>query len=131
MIPKKQIINSFTKVVKELYGDRLAKVLLYGSYARGDFHENSDIDFLVVLNDDEIGLGKELAYMNKAIFQLTLKYGIAISHYPTTQNRLENSQGFFYQQVRKESKIIYERRNSQDNKQGRRLLIRRTVKHTV
>jgi predicted nucleotidyltransferase len=99
----------------KLYGKRLAKIILYGSYARGDYHENSDIDFLIVLNDEEILVGKELAYMNKAIFQLTLQYNIAISHYPTTKHRFENSQSMFYQQIRKEGKIIYERRNRENN----------------
>ncbi len=40
--------------LQTLYGKRLAKLILYGSYARGDQHEGSDIDFLVVLKDDDI-----------------------------------------------------------------------------
>ncbi len=110
--PIKAIIQ---QEITKLYGERLAKIILYGSYSRGDYHENSDIDFLVVLNDEEILIGKELAYMNKAIFQLTLQYNIAISHYPTTKNRFENSQAMFYQQIRKEGKIIYERRNRENS----------------
>ncbi|MBQ6993178.1 MAG: nucleotidyltransferase domain-containing protein [Lachnospiraceae bacterium] len=27
-----------------MLGDRLKKVILYGSYARGDYNENSDVD---------------------------------------------------------------------------------------
>jgi len=50
--------NTLTQAVKSelqtLYGKRLAKLILYGSYARGDYHEGSDIDFLVVLKDDDI-----------------------------------------------------------------------------
>lgn len=33
----KEIAASFKKTVSELYGQRLVKVVLYGSYARGDF----------------------------------------------------------------------------------------------
>ena len=32
-----------------LYGDRLVRVVLYGSQARGDAHDDSDVDVLVVL----------------------------------------------------------------------------------
>jgi uncharacterized protein len=32
-----------------LYGDRLARLVLYGSHARGDAREDSDLDLLVVL----------------------------------------------------------------------------------
>ena len=34
----------------ELYGERLRGVYLYGSYARGDYHVDSDVDVLVALN---------------------------------------------------------------------------------
>jgi predicted nucleotidyltransferase len=36
--------------LRELYGDRLRAVLLFGSWARGDAHPESDIDLLVVLD---------------------------------------------------------------------------------
>ncbi len=35
-----------------LYGDRLARVVLYGSQARGDARPDSDVDLLVVLHGD-------------------------------------------------------------------------------
>lgn len=102
MIPKKQIINSFTKAIKELYGERLAKVLLYGSYARGDFHENSDIDFLVVLNDESIAVGDEIRYISPKAHLLTLDFEIVISYLPTTLKKLQFSNNPFYRNIRKE-----------------------------
>jgi predicted nucleotidyltransferase len=55
LLLKKEIVSKrFKEIMQELYGERLSKIILYGSYARGDFHEESDIDFLVVLNDEEI-----------------------------------------------------------------------------
>ncbi|MFN0014530.1 MAG: nucleotidyltransferase domain-containing protein [Saprospiraceae bacterium] len=58
MVDKDAIAQAVKAELQRLYGDRLAKVILYGSYARGDFHEESDIDFLVVLKDVEIDVGK-------------------------------------------------------------------------
>lgn len=43
----------FKQAMQDLYGDRLANVILYGSYARGDFYAESDVDFMVVLKDSE------------------------------------------------------------------------------
>ena len=40
------IISEFTKKVKEILGDRVKKIILYGSYARGDYKKNSDIDIV-------------------------------------------------------------------------------------
>lgn len=50
------IINEFIKGVNDILGDRVKKIILYGSYARGDYNENSDIDIMVLTNltDDEI-----------------------------------------------------------------------------
>ena len=52
------IIISFANGVKKILGDDLKKIILYGSYARGDYSENSDIDIMVLttLTDSEISL---------------------------------------------------------------------------
>ncbi|GBU22746.1 nucleotidyltransferase [Fibrobacteres bacterium R8-0-B4] len=33
---------------KEVLGDKLEKVILFGSYARGDYDEESDIDIMII-----------------------------------------------------------------------------------
>ena len=49
-------IQEFVKKVNELLGDRVKRIVLYGSYARGDFNNSSDIDIMILtdLTDDEI-----------------------------------------------------------------------------
>ena len=42
------IVNDFLNKVKELLQDRLKKVILYGSYARGDYDNSSDIDIMLL-----------------------------------------------------------------------------------
>lgn len=46
----KQIIREFTIKSKELLGNHLKQMILYGSYARGDFNENSDIDIMILID---------------------------------------------------------------------------------
>lgn len=45
-----QIARAVAADLRELYGDRLRTVLLFGSWARGDADPESDIDLLVVLD---------------------------------------------------------------------------------
>ena len=54
MIDKALVIKDFTETMKNHYSDRLSKIILYGSYARGDFNEESDIDFMVVIKDEGV-----------------------------------------------------------------------------
>lgn len=55
-------LNQYVRKIKEIYGDALQKVILYGSYARGDFNADSDIDIMILVNasDEEI-IEKKLA----------------------------------------------------------------------
>ena len=51
-----EIIKEFARQVKEILGENLVQVILYGSYARGDYRENSDIDIMILtrLTDQQI-----------------------------------------------------------------------------
>jgi uncharacterized protein len=45
------IVKEFKELLKAVHKDNLKAVILYGSMARGDFDDESDIDVLVVLNE--------------------------------------------------------------------------------
>ena len=51
-----KIVREFVNQANELLGDRIKKNILYGSYARGDYKKNSDVDLMILtdLSDDEI-----------------------------------------------------------------------------
>lgn len=50
------IIKEFMEGVKEILGTRVKKIILYGSYERGDYRQNSDIDIMILtdLKEEEI-----------------------------------------------------------------------------
>ncbi len=100
------LIADFKAAVTGLYGDRLAKVILYGSYARGDAHEESDVDFLVVLKDESISVYREIDRMNDVVFDLSLKFNRMISIVPSTTSKLVKSKMPLYHSVREEGKEV-------------------------
>lgn len=44
------LIERYADGIHGIYGSDLASVILYGSYARGDYNDNSDIDIMILLN---------------------------------------------------------------------------------
>lgn len=49
--PVKQALSRFGHRLRQRFGERLCEVVLFGSYARGDADEDSDVDVLVVVDD--------------------------------------------------------------------------------
>ncbi|MCM1217443.1 MAG: nucleotidyltransferase domain-containing protein [Lachnospiraceae bacterium] len=50
---EERIKNITTEVNEELiklFGGKIERVILYGSYARGDFDLESDVDIMILLN---------------------------------------------------------------------------------
>ena len=41
------ILQKLTQIYRSVYGENLVQVILYGSYARGDYHTDSDVDVLL------------------------------------------------------------------------------------
>ncbi len=80
----KKVLEEFKKEIKKLYGHRLKQIILYGSYARGNATEDSDIDLLIVL-EGEVSPGKEIDRMIDIITEINLKYGVLISVYPVSE----------------------------------------------
>ena len=51
----KKVLQLYAKRAckKHIYGNKLDKIILYGSYARGDNTEESDIDIMILLDCDK------------------------------------------------------------------------------
>ncbi|MEW5842684.1 MAG: nucleotidyltransferase domain-containing protein [Bacteroidota bacterium] len=64
---------------KHLLGDNLKKIILYGSYARGDYDKESDIDFAAITNIKNEDLNAFTNEIGEIITDLTLKYGILVT----------------------------------------------------
>lgn len=56
MDEKRMMLKDLTEEICPLFGDSLAKIILYGSYARGDYSPQSDIDLMILtkMSDEEI-----------------------------------------------------------------------------
>ena len=82
----KKAIEEFKREARRLYAGRLKRVILYGSWARDEATEGSDIDVIVVLKGKVIP-GKEIDRMIDVVTDILLKHGELISLYPVSEKR--------------------------------------------
>jgi len=61
-----------------IYGDRLKGVYLYGSYARGDYRQGSDVDVMILLSDYK-SYWEELERSTDLASDVSLKYDVTVS----------------------------------------------------
>jgi predicted nucleotidyltransferase len=101
-----QIAKEYKAVLHSLYGDELAELVLFGSYARGDQHDESDIDFAIVLRDSHTRSADDKIKTSTLDSRLSLKYGLMLSSLLTSFHKKQTSMQGVYQDIRKEGIII-------------------------
>lgn len=74
-----EIINSIVVFSKDLFGDKFQSVILYGSYARGDYDEESDIDIMIMVDMSREELVKYRKIINNFCADLDLQYNVLLS----------------------------------------------------
>lgn len=84
-----QIATDVAHDLKRLYGDRLRQVVLFGSWARGDAHPESDIDLLVVL-DKVDSPWQELRRMDDIAWRYSFENDTVISVLPVAESDLND-----------------------------------------
>lgn len=48
------IIPEIEKRIRTAFGSKVLKIILFGSYAREDYDSESDVDFLVIVDDENL-----------------------------------------------------------------------------
>jgi len=72
-----QITQDVSRRVQAVLGSRLHSVILFGSYARGDYDDESDIDIMVLadVGEDVRNFARKLNIVSSDV---SLEYGITI-----------------------------------------------------
>lgn len=103
------ILKIFAKRMLELYGDDLAKVVLYGSYARGDNRENSDIDIMVLVRASDDVIKEKMNEIYDFAFDIEMDTGIDIS--PVVKNEEQYNYWLdtlpYYKNIQNEGVLLY------------------------
>ena len=73
------ILKATTKAYHEVYKTKLVSIILYGSYARGDYQKDSDVDIVAIVKGNREELQSELKKIWDVSSDLELEYGTIVS----------------------------------------------------
>ncbi len=79
------ILNEYVNNLVSIYASDLKTVILYGSYARGDFNEDSDIDIMILVDLDDEAIQSLSHDLSDATYDFNCKYDVLIM--PIVKNK--------------------------------------------
>ena len=96
-----ELLGEVRERLRRAHGRRLRGVVLYGSEARGQADEQSDIDLLVLL-EDPVDYGRDLETNLEALYPLSLQVGLRISAKPVSATEYDTVDCPLYRHARRE-----------------------------
>jgi len=101
-----ELTSDVKRALTQVYGPRLERLVLYGSYARGQANAYSDVDFLAVLREDEIQYGDEVRTLVDVTYPFCDQYNVLVSVKPTSLRKYLQADTFFYENVRRDQIVL-------------------------
>ena len=98
----KTIVAELRRRLTVLYGSRLKGTYLFGSCARDEAQDESDIDVLIVL-DRVDNYSKEIDRTSESISELSVTHGVSISRVFASERQWRDDQTLFFLNVREEA----------------------------
>lgn len=87
---RERSFEAFARRVKDAIGEDVHEIILYGSTARGEATETSDVDVLIVLGRPRDSAQREM--ISTLAFEVGLEFDVAISYLIQSKERFESRQ---------------------------------------
>lgn len=103
-------INRFVTECAKILGNRLKKIILYGSYARGDYNNSSDIDILVLTDYEQSQFYSVLKKISNMTYDIELDYNVILVPLIGNINNFNDEIDAipFYSNIKKEGVVLSE-----------------------
>ena len=103
------LIEQYILEVRKIYGSHLCKVILYGSYARGDYKTDSDIDIMILLDISDIELKKYSQQLFYMTYDFNMDHNLDIKPIAKSEQHFRKwvTNYHFYANINKEGVILY------------------------
>lgn len=98
------ISQKIAQSYRSIYGNSIKGIFLYGSYARGDFDEESDIDYAAIIEGERLPLQEKLKRVWKDAADIGLEHDVLVSPTMIPEAEFERYQDIlvFYKSIKKD-----------------------------
>ena len=105
----KNITSEVNEELIKLFGEKVKCIILYGSYARGDFNLESDVDIMILLNCDQEEIRGKRKEISRIASRVGLRNDIMVSLLARNHKEYEDNIKYqpFYQNIEREGMKIY------------------------
>ena len=104
------LLIKYLQEIRKIYGTHLKKVILYGSYARGDYNDQSDIDIMLLVDLTAAEMDAYADQLSELGFEYNVDYDIWMM--PVVKNKQHFEKWAevypFYANVQREGVTLYE-----------------------
>ena len=103
------IIVEFVQKIHEHIGDDVVQCRLFGSCARGDYHDDSDIDIILLTDCDRKESEKYTDILIDIVTDIAMKYFVVINALFIPFKEFEEKKSWydFFVNIEKEGQVIY------------------------
>ena len=103
------LLGQYVEEVKKIYGERLKSVILYGSYARGDFRPDSDIDIMILVDLADMEIEKYSKQLSWSTYDFNEEHDTDIKPIAKSNTHFKKGLGIhpLYTNVQKEGVDLY------------------------
>lgn len=104
-------LKKYISILQNIYGDALTKMVLYGSYARDEANEYSDVDIMVFLDVPPEDERAKISELLDVTFDFNMDNDIDIQPVPKSNATFKKWENVlpFYKAVNEEGVVIYAR----------------------
>lgn len=99
------VLKSVKEYLVNRFGDGIKRVVVYGSFARGEAGEGSDVDVVVVVDDELDPLDVE-EYLSDFLFDVLLERGELVSVFAVRETLFTKYNSPFLMNVREEGREV-------------------------